>query len=41
MPPGGAEILTAATELLADVAKSGLSRGTSTVKGILERLHLS
>ena len=41
MPPGGTEILSAATELVADVAKSGLSRGTSTFKGILKRLHLS
>jgi hypothetical protein len=41
MPPGAGEILTAATELIADVAKSGLSRGTSTLNGILQRLHLS
>ena len=40
MPPGGAELLNAATELLSEVAKSGLSRGASTVKDILGRLRL-
>jgi hypothetical protein len=40
MPPGGAELLTAATELLTDVAKSGLARGASTLKDIVGRLRL-
>jgi hypothetical protein len=39
MPPGGAELLNAATELLTDVAKSGLARGASTLKGIAGRLR--
>jgi hypothetical protein len=39
-PPGGAELLNAATELLSEVAKSGFSRGASTVKDVLGRLRL-
>jgi hypothetical protein len=39
-PPGAAELLNAATELLSEVAKSGFSRGTSTVKDVLGRLRL-
>jgi len=38
-PPGGVELLTAATELLADVAKSGLSRGASALQEIMGRLR--
>jgi hypothetical protein len=41
VPPGATEFLTAATELVTEVAKSGLERGASTVRGILGRLHLS
>jgi hypothetical protein len=40
MPPGPAELVTAATELFADVAKSGVERGASTLKGIMGRLRL-
>jgi hypothetical protein len=40
-PPGGAEFLTAATELLTGLAKSGLSRGTATLKDVMERLRIS
>ena len=39
-PPGGAELLGAAAGFLGEVAKSGLSRGASTVKDILGRLPL-
>ena len=40
MPPGATELVSAAGELLTGVAKSGLSRGASTLKGIAGRLGL-
>jgi hypothetical protein len=40
MPPGASELLGAASELLADVAKASLSRGASTLKDIVGRLRL-
>jgi hypothetical protein len=39
-PPGSAEFLNAATELLAVVARSGLSRGSATLREIMERLRI-
>jgi hypothetical protein len=40
MPPGGAELVSAATELFTEVAKSGVERGASTLKGVLGWLRL-
>ena len=37
-PPGGSELLTAAVELVGDLAKAGLSRGERTLKDITSRL---
>ena len=37
-PPGGGELLTAAVELVGDLAKAGLSRGERALKDITSRL---
>ena len=39
-PPGGAELITAATELLTEVTKAGLSRGANTLRDLAGRLRL-
>jgi hypothetical protein len=39
-PPGGAELITAATELLTEVTKAGLSRGADTLRDLASRLRL-
>ena len=39
-PPGGGELLTAAVELVGELAKAGLSRGERALKDIASRLPL-
>jgi hypothetical protein len=39
-PPGGAELLVSAAEILGELAKSGLSTGERLVKDVLSRLPL-
>jgi hypothetical protein len=40
-PPGGAELVASATEILGELAKSGLSTGERLVKDLLSRLSPS
>jgi hypothetical protein len=40
-PPGGAELVTSAIEVVGELAKSGLSTGERLLKDILSRLPLS
>jgi hypothetical protein len=40
-PPGGADLLLSAAEIVGDLAKAGLSRGERLVKDALSRLPLS
>ena len=40
-PPGGAELVASATEILGELAKSGLSTGERLVKDLLSRLSHS
>jgi len=39
-PPGGGELLTAAVELVGELAKAGISRGERALKDITSRLPL-
>jgi len=40
-PPGGAELVTSAIEVIGELAKSGLSTGERLLKDVLSRLPLS
>jgi hypothetical protein len=40
-PPGGAELVASATEIIGELAKSGLSTGERLVKDLLSRLSPS
>jgi hypothetical protein len=40
-PPGGAELVASAAEVLGELAKSGLSTGERLLKDLLSRLPLS
>jgi hypothetical protein len=40
-PPGGAELLISAAEIVGELAKAGVSRGERLVKDVLSRLPLS
>jgi hypothetical protein len=40
-PPGGAELLASATEIVSEVAKAGLSTGERLLRDVLSRLPIS
>jgi hypothetical protein len=40
-PPGGAELVASAVEILGELAKGGLSTGERLLKDVISRLPLS
>jgi hypothetical protein len=40
-PPGGAELVSAAAEIVGELAKAGLSTGERLLKDVFSRLPLS
>jgi hypothetical protein len=40
-PPGGAELLASAAEIVGELAKSGLSAGERVLRDVLSRLPLT